>query len=84
MQGTIDRSEYSDSANAALTPQMLAETAAQLKPLGSVLKIAFAGMAQGAVGTVFTYVVTFSGGQTLTWQFILNSRGKIAGIGSTG
>ena len=84
MQGTIDRSEYSDSANAALTPQMLAETAAQLKPLGGVLKIAFAGVAHGAAGTVYSYVVTFSGGQTLTWQFILNSSGKIAGIGSTG
>jgi D-alanyl-D-alanine carboxypeptidase len=84
MQGTIDRSEYSESANAALTSQLLAETAAQLKSLGGVLKITFAGAAHGAAGTVYSYVVTFAGGQTLTWQFILNSSGKIAGIGSTG
>ncbi len=84
VHGTIDRSEYSDSANAALTPQRLADTAAQLKPLGGVLKIAFAGVARGAAGTVYSYVVTFSRGQTLTWQFILNSSGKIAGIGSAG
>ena len=84
MQGTIDRSQYSDSANAALTSQRLAETAAQLKLLGGVLKIAFAGAAHGAAGTIYSYVVTFSGGQTLTWQFILDSSGKIAGIGSTG
>ena len=84
VQGKIDRSQYSDTASAALTPKLLAETASQLKSLGRVLKVAFVGAAHGTEGTVYSYAVTFSGGQTLTWQFILNSRGKIAGIGSAG
>ena len=84
MQGKVDRSQYSDTASAALTPKLLAETASQLNRLGSVLKVAFVGAARGTEGTVYSYAVTFSGGQTLTWQFILNGRGKIAGIGSAG
>lgn len=82
LQGKIDRSQYSDEVNAALTPALLARTAAELKPFGGIVKIAFVGASEGAARTIYSYSVTFSGGQTLTWQFVLDASGKIAGIGS--
>ncbi|MGA9944513.1 MAG: hypothetical protein WBE79_11110 [Candidatus Cybelea sp.] len=82
-QGKIDRSQYSDEVNAALTPQLLTQTATQLKPLGAILKISFLGVDKGAVTTTYSYSVTFSGGQTFTWKFSLDARGKIAGIYAT-
>jgi D-alanyl-D-alanine carboxypeptidase len=81
-KGKVDRSQYTDDANAALTPQLLAQTATQLKPLGGIVKIAFLGVARSAAGKSYSYNVTFSDGQTLTWQFILDASAKIAGIGS--
>ncbi len=79
-QGKIDRSQYTDTVNAAVTPALLAKTAAILKPLGAIVKISFLGGNAGANGTIYRYSVAFSGGQTLTWQFVLDSSGKIAGI----
>ncbi len=84
LQGQIDRSQYTAQVNAALTPALLAQTAAQLKPLGTIAKIAYLGSDRTATGMRYSYNVTFSAGQTLTWQFVLDSTGKIAGIGSTG
>jgi CubicO group peptidase (beta-lactamase class C family) len=81
-QGNADRSQYTDDANAALTPEVLAKTATQLKPLGGIVKIAFLGVAGSAAGEVYSYDVTFADGQTLTWRFILDANAKIAGIGS--
>jgi D-alanyl-D-alanine carboxypeptidase len=81
-QGKIDRAQYTDSVNAILTPELLAQTAAQLKPLGAVAMIAFLGADKSAEGTIYRYSVTFSSGQTTTWQFVLDASGKIAGIGS--
>jgi hypothetical protein len=63
---------------------VLAQTAAQLKPLGSIAKIQYLAATKTAAGTVYAYNVTFSGGQTMTWQFVLDPSGKIAGIGSGG
>jgi CubicO group peptidase (beta-lactamase class C family) len=82
--GTIDRSQYTAQVSAALTPAVLAQTAAQLKPLGSIAKIQYLAATKTAAGTVYAYNVTFSGGQTMTWQFVLDPSGKIAGIGSGG
>lgn len=82
LKGKVDRSQYSDSANAALTPQLIAQTATQLKPLGEITKIVFLGSEKGAGDTIYSYSVSFSSGQTLTWQFILGADAKITGIGS--
>ncbi|MFZ0032543.1 MAG: serine hydrolase domain-containing protein [Candidatus Cybelea sp.] len=82
-RGKIDQSQFSDEVNAALTPQLLTQTATQLKPLGAILKVSFLGVDKSAVATTYSYSVTFSGGQTFTWRFILDARGKIAGIYST-
>ena len=80
--GKVDRSQYTDDVNTALTPQLLARTATQLKPLGGIVKIAFLGVAGSATRKAYSYSVTFADGQALTWQFILDANGKIAGIGS--
>jgi D-alanyl-D-alanine carboxypeptidase len=82
IEGKIDRSQYSDSVNAALTPELLAQTAAQLNSLGKITKIVFLGFEKGTTRTTYSYSVSFSSGQTLTWQFILDASGRIAGIGS--
>lgn len=82
LEGKIDRSQYSDSANTALTPALLAQTATQLKSLGTVTKIVFLGFEKGAARTIYRYSVSFSSGQTLKWQFILDASDKISGIGS--
>ncbi len=84
LQGKLDRSQYTPQVNAMLTPEVLAQSAAQLKPLGTIAKIVYLGSSKIATGTLYNYNVTFSGGQTLTWQFVLDPSGKIAGLGSTG
>ncbi len=81
-QGKVDRSQYTGTANAALTPELIARTATQLKPLGAVAKIRFVGVDKLAGETVYSYSVTFTNGQTLTWRFVLDANGKIAGIGA--
>jgi D-alanyl-D-alanine carboxypeptidase len=82
LQGRVDRSQYTDEVNAALTPQLLAQVATQLKPLGGIVKIAFLSVAEGAAGKTYSYNVTFAHGRTLTWRFVLDANAKIAGIGS--
>ncbi len=82
-QGKVDRSQYTDAANAALTPELIAATATQLKPLGAVARIQFLGVNKAAAETVYSYRVTFTNGETLTWRFVLDANGKIAGIGAT-
>lgn len=84
MLGKIDRTQYADKANAALSDAALAQAAAQLKPLGEISAIGYAGNTSGAGGTLYTYRVTYSTGQTLTWQFLIDPTGKIAAIYSTG
>jgi hypothetical protein len=84
LAGKIDRSQYSDTVKAALTPELLAATAAQLQPLGEIAKIEYVNSVALPKGTLYSYKVTFSSGKTLTWQFRIDDQGKIAGIGSTG
>lgn len=81
--GKVDRSQYTAAANAALTPELVAATATQLKPLGAVARIQFLGVNEAAAETVYSYRVTFTNGETLTWRFVLDANGKIAGIGAT-
>ncbi|MDQ2871809.1 MAG: beta-lactamase family protein, partial [Candidatus Eremiobacteraeota bacterium] len=84
LNGDIDRTQYTAQVNSALTPALLAQTAAQLKPLGSIKTITYLGKNQGGTGTVYSYDVLFTAGKTMTWQFALDADGKIAAIGSSG
>jgi len=82
IHGKIDRTQYTDSVNAALTPTLLTKTAAQLNVFGLVVKVAFVSSSKNGPGTIYSYTVTFANGQTSTGQFVLDASGKIAGIGS--
>lgn len=84
LRGEIDRSRYTAKVNADLTPALLAQTAEQMKPLGTVAKVTYLGKHAISGGTAYSYDVTFSGGQTMTWQFLLTPDGKVGRIGSSG
>jgi hypothetical protein len=84
LRGAITRSKYALAANAALTDATIANAASQLKPLGAIASITFASAAQIAQGTLYRYGVTFANGASMTWTFVLDADGKIAGIGSAG
>lgn len=84
LAGKIDPSLYTPQAAAALTPALLAATAQQLKPLGTVQTTTFQNEREIAGGTAYYFNVRFSGGQTMLWEFVLTPNGKIAGIGSAG
>jgi D-alanyl-D-alanine carboxypeptidase len=80
MRGTIDRSQYSDAASAALTPQLLQQSSTQLDTLGDVTKVEFIGANVTAQASMYEYRVSYSSGKTLTWSFVLDGQGKIAEI----
>ncbi len=84
MRGEADRGQLTETVDEALTPEVLAQTAGELKPLGTIVRTTFLGSEKAAGATVYSYDVTFSGGQTMTWQFSLAPDGKIAGIGTRG
>ena len=80
--GVVDRTQLTDALNAALTPQLLSKTSGQLKSFGAVAHVRFTGSSRAGALTTYQYSVSYSTGQTLTWHFILDDRGKIAGVGS--
>jgi D-alanyl-D-alanine carboxypeptidase len=80
MRGSIDRKQYSDSANAALTPQLLQQSSAALDTLGDVTKVEFIGANVTSKTSLYEYKVTYSSGKSLTWSFVLDDQGKIADI----
>jgi hypothetical protein len=80
MRGSIDRKQYSDSANAALTPQLLQQSSAALDSLGDVTKVEFIGANVTSRTSLYEYKVTYSSGRSLTWSFVLDDKGKIADI----
>jgi len=73
LTGSVDLDQYGQTARAALTPETIAQTASQLKPLGSIATVLYVGHS----GSVYRYQVTFSSGTTLTWRLTLGDRGKI-------
>ncbi len=79
-QGKLDRSTLNDTMNAALTPQALSATAAQLAPLGALQSLTFRSqeMAQGF--SVYHYSATFTSGQVLPLTLSIDKDGKVGGF----
>jgi CubicO group peptidase (beta-lactamase class C family) len=76
-KGDLDRSQLSPQLNRSLTPQMLAQTAAQLGALGKPTSLSLVRKTvQGGI-KMFVYRATFA---TAGWDYIfgLDSAGKIA------
>jgi CubicO group peptidase (beta-lactamase class C family) len=84
LNGSVDRSKYSDAAGAALTPEFVGQLKAQLAPLGSIADVLYLGKQDVSGQTVYRYRVTFSSGAMLNWIFALGTDGKITAIQSTG
>lgn len=84
LHGQIDRSQYTPSVSSALTSNVLMQTDTALKPLGAVESVKYLSTRKVRSGTAYYYAVTFATGRTMTWQFVINADGKIAGIGTTG
>jgi D-alanyl-D-alanine carboxypeptidase len=84
LRGRIDRLQYSDAVSAALTPELLTQTAAELAPLGTIAETTYVGRSNVGELTVYQYDVLFSGGKTLRWNLSIGRDGKIAGIASAG
>jgi len=74
--GTPDLDQYDTSAHDALTPAVIAQVSAQLKPLGAVARVDY--VSHNNAG--YRYRVTFSSGSVLIWLFTLGTHGKIAGL----
>lgn len=79
-KGSVDRSQYTDEANAALTPAVLKQTAVLLSSYGSIQKIEFVGIERSGTKTVYKYKVTYPGGHVLTWEMGLDANNKIFAI----
>ncbi len=77
MNGSIDRSQFDDTANGALTPDVLKQTSAILSSYGHVQRIEFAGTERSGSKTVHAYKVTYSDGHVILWQMGLDPNGKI-------
>jgi hypothetical protein len=84
LNGSVDRSKYSDAAGAALTPELVGQVKGQLAPLGTIVKVLYLGKQDVTGQTVYRYRVTFSSGAMLNWIFALGADGKITAIQSTG
>jgi D-alanyl-D-alanine carboxypeptidase len=84
LNGSVDRSQYSEAAGAALTPELVVQVKAQLAPLGTISKFLYLGKQEVASQTVYRYRVTFSSGAMVNWIFELGPDGKITAIQSTG
>ncbi len=62
LQGHVDRTQLTDGANAALTPEKLAPVIAQLKPLGTPV-FTYAGVKPGgSKNPALLYDLTFAQG----------------------
>jgi D-alanyl-D-alanine carboxypeptidase len=59
LAGRIDRSQYDAAANRGLTDRLIAQAAAQFKPLGTPSAITYRGCTQLSGGRVCKYAVTF-------------------------
>jgi D-alanyl-D-alanine carboxypeptidase len=77
-QGTVDRSLLTSDANFYFTPQVLADAATSLKPLGTPAGFEQLNMALRGGMTVRTFQIKFSGGQTLHLSTFSVDDGKFA------
>lgn len=84
LSGSIDRSQYSAQANAALTPAVVSAARAQLAPLGAIARVTYLGGQKLPSGALYSYRVVFSNGSAMTWNFGLDAAEKITALGSAG
>jgi len=77
--GKLDRSQLSDSTNAALTPEVVAGTRAQFASLGSATSWTYRGKQAAGEITNYVYRVAFTSGTVLNIIMSVDGSGKIAG-----
>lgn len=77
--GTLDRSQFTDKMNAALTPDVLAGAKAQFAQLGAPTAWVYHGKAAQGGYTTYEYHVTFASGVSLMVYMSVTKDGKIAG-----
>jgi CubicO group peptidase (beta-lactamase class C family) len=79
-QGTIDPSALSQAMRDALTPEALAAMKAQFGPLGPITSLVYRGLTPAGAYEQYGYQAAF-GTKRVTFQFVLDKDGKIAGFG---
>jgi D-alanyl-D-alanine carboxypeptidase len=80
--GTIDRSQLTASFSGSLSPTIVAETKAQLAPLGEPSSFVYRGKTRAGNLTAYEYRLSFKA-VTMKLSITIDSRGKIAGIDFT-
>ncbi len=75
----VDRSQLTDQMNAALTPALVQQVAAQLAPLGDPTAVSFVGSQTVQGVTIYHFVLTFKAG-TVNEFLGIDAAGKIAGL----
>lgn len=77
--GKVDHADYNADANKQLTPELVAQVAAQLQPLGDPTKFTYIeGKTQGGYRFYAYRVETPK--TRLRMEYVIDSTGKIAGI----
>jgi D-alanyl-D-alanine carboxypeptidase len=76
--GDVDRSQLTSDMNGSLTPELVAQTKAQVAPLGNPTKLVFRGSQTNGSIAAYTYVAVFANA-TLRIVMALDGEGKIAG-----
>ena len=79
LSGKVDRAEFTTTMSDALTPAVLAQSTAQLRPLGAPTSWVYAGSDVTGTTTTYSYRVGFAGGVTLTIMMSVGADGKISG-----
>jgi hypothetical protein len=75
-----DRTQFTDSLNKALTPQVLAAAKQQISPLGEPRAWVYRGKTAHGTAMTYDYRVTFSTGMALHVFMSVDADGKIAGF----
>ncbi len=81
--GKLDRSQFTDAMNKAMTPQVISGAAAQFAPLGSATSWVYTGKHADGGGTTYAYHVTFANGASLNVYMTVDASNKIAGYLAT-
>lgn len=79
LSGSLDRSEFDASMNAAMTPQVVASAKAQFAQLGTATSWTYKGKHVTGTTTTYEYRVTFSSGVKINVYMVIDASGKISG-----
>lgn len=77
--GNLDRSQFSASINAALTPAVVTGAQAQFEQLGTPTTWIYRGKTVSSGNTTYAYHVTFSSGVALNVYISIDAQGKVSG-----